>query len=120
MDPIVPSEAEKTTSGEDISSPRVDPSVNSASPNKVTSEGNKASSPRRYYVNKGTLWTLRQRVDHGLHIILLGLSMSLMANAIIFLTPLTLWSMYLIHIVDFMATIVVLFGVISIYLKLRD
>jgi hypothetical protein len=82
--------------------------------------GSMDQGPRRYYVNKGQLWTLRQRVSHGLHIIIVGMAMMLLANVFIFLTPVTLWSLYLAQIMNFLATIVVFFGVLSIYIRLRD
>jgi hypothetical protein len=59
-------------------------------------------------------------VSHGLHLIIVGMAVSLMANAFIFLTPMTLWSLYLAQIMTFLATIVVFFGVLSIYFRLKD
>jgi hypothetical protein len=81
---------------------------------------NKDAPPRRYYVNKGQLWTLRQRVSHGLNLIMVGMAVSLLANGFIFLTPMSLWSIYLAQIMNFLGTIVVFFGVLSIYFRLKD
>jgi hypothetical protein len=84
------------------------------------STGDKDARPRRYYVNKGELWTLRQRVSHGLNLIIVGMAVSLLANGFIFLTPMSLWSIYLAQIMNFLGTIVVFFGVLSIYFRLKD